>query len=270
MKYLRCLFCFLIFGDCLAATYQLFESPRRPHSQYNDFVKKITKGDVVIFSNGRKFKITEVLGPKGVSLILKTDANKVLRIPIEIGFFRSPFNSNSVSYQEFIDMFGRGYPLLQQEGVVMVKQYDWQSREYVEVEYVSVQFTLDQFLEGKIPVDLATRAKILGRLYQWMRGTWNLTYIADFNESQVAYDGERWVLLDFAEGVHTVQSFMQLNGLKEIPRETIFDRDDNLYTTEPSVVFSAKQIERIYRNFSRVIYRERLKRFSVCSRFLMP
>jgi hypothetical protein len=255
--------------SAFSKNYALFRKNGRQSSIYNEMVSKLTVGDVVSFSNGSSYTVIELPKPGGTTLIVRISKDRALRIPLRSGEFRTVLNTQGTPYWKYIDFFHAGYERLKRFGVQTVQVHDYLPGQFLEVDYVPVRFDLWDFLSGKFRLPDADKAKCLEALYEWAASTMKTTYIGDFNETQVVFDGKRWILIDFTDVVHSLASMMKQSQSKDIPFENIFLSDFLMTRPSENKFFSKAEIDGIYSKMFQTIQNARLNAFQKnCSELL--
>ncbi len=77
-----------------AAEYTIYSDAGTPHSEYNNILPRLQNGDVLIFSEGERFIVSEILGHGNTTLIVggrfeSDQAPVALRIPLFQGYFNA-------------------------------------------------------------------------------------------------------------------------------------------------------------------------------------
>lgn len=224
---------------------------------YDQIVASIKPNDQLRFTNGKVFRVKGALGKGNTTLVIETEEGLALRVPLRAGAFMDPISYEETPYSDFINKYRIGSRRLQRMGIEMPRIIDSLPSEYVLVEKVAVKFRLDQLLQGEVSLSRAELEEALSKLKSWAKQLWTVTYIGDFNESQVVYDGKRWILVDTTDGHHSVKSFMRRNKMTEIPWEHAFISEWGERPT-PNAVFNEAEIDKLYSDLSRVIFEERV------------
>lgn len=191
----------LIASPCSAAGPSLlFSEPGVEADGYNGIVWQLKRGDQIQFSNGKVFKIKKPLDKGTSTWVLETSKGTALRIPLRSGVHGGPLGAGDIRYTDFIDEYIGGSRSLSQLGISVPRVYDSLQSEYVEVEKITKKFSLEDFIHGGVQLSSAERELAERRLLDWAKQLWPLAELTDFNDSQVVYDGKRWILLDMTSG----------------------------------------------------------------------
>lgn len=173
-------------------TYSLFDSAGRMNSEYDKIVQNLEQNDILKFSNGKSFQLKKVLGSGNTTLILETIDGFALRIPLSAG----PSKYSKLPCYMYINGFIEGYESIKNY-VRTVKIYDNNPNQYVLVEKVDLNFTLQDLLDGKIHLNSQEKAYVTQQLLNWTKETMRFMYIGDFRFEQLGFNGNEWILLDF-------------------------------------------------------------------------
>ncbi len=81
-------------SSVFAAEYSLFSDSGRANNNYNNILPVLQKDDVLVFSKGERFTVSEILGHGNTTLILAgsfdgADSRLALRIPLFQGYFNA-------------------------------------------------------------------------------------------------------------------------------------------------------------------------------------
>ena len=177
------------------AEIRLYSKPGIQAPNYEVALAQLTRGDVLIFSNGQRFTFDDVLGHGGSTMILSVNnGTRALRVPIETGFYR-----DSGPFTDYIDHSYEGWLVLKKSDVAVVKIFETESdpREYLSVEKLDIHFTLEAALDKTTPISPAERQRALDLLPEFAARTWEFAAIGDFRDDQIAWTGQSWVLFDF-------------------------------------------------------------------------
>jgi len=168
---------------------------------YDELVRKIDKGDRLVFSDGYSGTVEKLLGKGATTKVFQVEyeGKKVaLRIPPSTGNLRTI----PKSYFEYINETIEGYPPLVQAEVPVPKIIRAKPSEYVLVEKVEFNFTLGDFLRSPSKISDLERDKASKALMLFARKVANLDSIGDFHVEQLVYSPQKnqWTLLDWAKG----------------------------------------------------------------------
>lgn len=201
----------LLAAQAGAGTHQLFRSSAWggsvPHRNYGFIVNgELGPGDVLIFSDGSKFKIGRRLGSGSATLVfeLADDPGKVIRIPMAL---RTEHLEDVASY---ITSYISGYERLRAAGVPVVRIHQSRAGEYVVVDRLSSSVrTLEDMVRDGGP-EPAEREKITRAFVDFARKTAAFSRIGDFRDDQMAYDPERgeWILFDWTSSHRSLRKKM--------------------------------------------------------------
>ncbi|MBI3544668.1 MAG: hypothetical protein HY075_15460 [Deltaproteobacteria bacterium] len=188
-----------------AKSYLLFSAPGVQSATYDADVAALQAGDEVVFSNGSRFEVKAVLGKGNTARILDVGGGKALRIPLKSGRF-----DKTMSYMDYVDAFLEGYKTLKEREAPVVETYVDESlpREYVVVEALSVKFTYDDFITGKVKLSEEQATKVQDDFIEFARKTWGFSIVGDQHTEQVVYTADKgWLFLDFDARNKTASSF---------------------------------------------------------------
>lgn len=201
------------------ASYVLFSAPGVQVINYDELVAKLSKGDEVVFSNGARFTIEEILGNGQTTKVLALDSKTVLRIPLARLYEGKP-----AGYTWWISTYLKGYSVLKEQGVP-TPEVDLERsvpEEFVITSREKIEFTYEDYRDGKVKLSPEQDAKVADNLVEFARRTWKFSLIGDQGERQLVYTERGWVLLDFNES-HVVAETLN-DG-------TIFSRGANELNT---------------------------------------
>jgi len=196
-----------------AETYTLFSEQNLIAENYEIFLSKLVPGDIIRFSDGNSFTITEILTKKGFGnndIILGIGDGKVIRIPkykraISSKLLLQAANISTIDFTWSVRETVLGYRELAETGIPHVKVYLHESVnffEYVILDKVEVEFTLREFLTGNTNgIDLFKRQRLLNKLMEFAQHTSGYSTIGDFGASQIVWNGREWILLDWTSGL---------------------------------------------------------------------
>lgn len=178
-----------LWASCiLAAEFTLFDRPNVPVENYDSVVKRLRAGDIVVFSDGRRFQIQEFVGEGGTAKIFAIEPGVVMRI------------ASSRKNLRYADQYGAAISQLAKAGVPtpVIDQERTIPGENVILERVTVEYDYGSFAEwakrgGNFPgyeaavdglVDFAKRSAIF-------RG------IGDLGHTNLVHTREKgWIALD--------------------------------------------------------------------------
>jgi hypothetical protein len=172
-----------------AEFYELFQNGRQ-HPNYNEIVERVAPGDTLAFSDGCAYRIDgEVIRTK-YTVIMPVSAARILRVA----------RGNGERAAEYFISYLRGYPSLLNDGIAVPAPFN-RTFEYICQERIAVKFLLADLIVG---VNTGKRRVydeplLWTRLREFLLSTYRYSEIGDFNSRQLAWDGERWVLLDWLE-----------------------------------------------------------------------
>jgi hypothetical protein len=193
-------------STAVAKEYTLFSTGTdglvHPVAGYDAIVSSLKKGDVVKFTDGKSYRLTEDLhdGQGSMSRVfsVKAPAGAALRLPRQ-------------SHPLFLEMINRsvdGSRALAEAGVSAVAIQEAKRGEYLLVDQVKPGFIkADSFFREPDQVSRSVRNKMVNRLLEFASATAYFKHIGDFGLSQLAYDAinDRWVLLDWSAGHETIE-----------------------------------------------------------------
>lgn len=194
IKVLR-FFLFLLFFSCIhrahAESYTLYDKLGSPVNHYLDILYNLKNGDEVQFSNGRTFKLGKFLGEGSNTRVFAISPSKAIRIS----------SVNSKLTFNYSVMYFDGYQLLKGSGIPIPYLYEDESvrEEYIIVERISVWFNLYDFYQNRGYEDI--HRGLLTDLLEFYTKTIFFEYIRDSKPSNIVYDGEKWLLIDWFDDV---------------------------------------------------------------------
>lgn len=177
---------------------------------YNQLVQSLGYG-THIKMGGQTFISYGVLGIGGRNIIIDIGDGKALRIPKVSDIELQPFAglrglppTGWTHPGEYITSYLNGYRDLQNFGAQTVRVYPELSRPglFAVIEKVDVLFNLNDFLHHQRGRNLSfgqnvSRDQVLDRLVEFAESYWAFKKVGDFRAEQIAWTGERWVLLDW-------------------------------------------------------------------------
>ncbi len=237
--------------------FQLFANNRRVAKDYDQQVKALVQRlqqrphnpIEVIFSQGIKFQVFDLLGIGGQNVILDIGNNQALRIRkkkmqnFSYLAWLNPLSDKSI----FIDSLGefyRGYKALTQQGVpvVEVATVAGHENEFLIVEKVSIEFDYARYFESSFVENLSKEklAQIDNDFLIFVKKTAQLRTVGDFRKNQLVYTKEHgWILidftsrLDFANQHSSNENIFEKNQLDNIKNMAVIQ---SYIPTEPFVV----------------------------------
>ena len=179
--------------------------------RYRDELLDIKKGDIVRFSDGRRFTIQGALGEGGTTRVFDIGNGRALRLPSSA--------ANCCKWNQYILDNG---PILDRAGVPVPQVYVEESSKlghYVVVEKVQVRTTLADALSdlSRGRMTLAEFEQYVPSLVEFARSTASLSYISDFKPAQLGWTGQKWVLLDWANAPHFAVSMKEVTVFERSP-----------------------------------------------------
>ncbi len=208
----------LISQHALAANFILFDFPGHQVERYDRIVEHLVPGDSIQFSNGKIFKIQNIIGHGNLTLVLGIGNERVLRIPLRSGFFEreiKTFSSDSQEilmaqkkissrYTDFLKFYLEGHKSLRKSGIPIPTVYESVSLfgEYIVVEDIHVQFTLSELIKSKNRARLIKDKNLFyDALIEFAGKTWEFSNIYDFHSEQLGWNGQKWILFDFSNTI---------------------------------------------------------------------
>lgn len=171
---------------------------------YDELVRKISKGDTLVFSDGFSGKVEKLLGQGATTKVFQVEyegKKAALRIPPSTGNLRTM----PMSYFEFINETLEGYPALEKEHIPIPTMLRAKKSEYVLMEKVNFDFSLGDFLRAPSRINDIERDQATKALLRFAQKAAKLDSIGDFHVEQLVYspDKHEWVLLDWAKGTRS-------------------------------------------------------------------
>jgi hypothetical protein len=226
VKLLLCSFVFLSnsqFGQAQESV-RLFPAnlKSRPSSSilgvdgYEVLLGNLRPGDDLQFSDGSQFEFLERLGRGKTTEVLKVRAKTgeysgvvmALRVPIKSDLLSlaqhwehraTPVADPALSYtfSLYIDDSYAHIKIFERGGIGP-KFYQYLPGQYLALELIERQFSLGDFLSGKVVLDKESTPKIVEALVDFERRISGVIEIQDFLQmNQVFFNGERFVLIDW-------------------------------------------------------------------------
>jgi hypothetical protein len=186
---------FLLLGTLFAREPKTFVLYRngQPVPEYEDLIEKIDSGDTLVFSNNEKFVVNGEKHGQGTDLIMITSykgKRAMLRISRMAPNARNPKTSVSKTVL--------GYGALSKTKIPIPDLLGHYNGEYVIQSWHPIQFTLQDILLKVHRVSKEEWAQDLyPKLLKFAASTHSFRVIGDLVAGQIAYDGERWMLLDW-------------------------------------------------------------------------
>lgn len=204
--------CRSLFSD--NSVLSLFAKSGAVAPRYESFLTQLSKakpGTKFSFLPGEEFTLKQYLGEGETTVIVETMEGKTLRIPkVDL---RSSATNRRI-HTEFIESYLKSSQELSAAGVRVAEVDLAASRppRFLVVQKEDIYFptrsgekialTLEKFLSAETRKELNFSAKdvevIFEKLIDFAKNTWRFSFIGDFNETQLAYNGHEWVLIDFA------------------------------------------------------------------------
>ena len=199
----------LFSGNSVLSLYEKSGSAPKNYATTLENLSKAKPGTKFSFLPGENFTLKQYLGEGETTVIVETMEGQTLRIPkVDLR------TSNNTLHTSFINDFIKSSQELAAAGV-RVPEVDMKTSRpprFLVVQKEDIYFptksgekialTLDKFLSEKVRKELNFTAKdteaIFEKLIDFAKSTWRFSFIGDFNESQLAYNGHEWVLIDFA------------------------------------------------------------------------
>jgi len=167
---------------------KLFTSPGVFAEGYDQSVEAIQVNDTIEFSDGKVFKVLEVLGEGDTSKVLRVGKKAVIRIQLDTG----------PKSRRYFNEFWTGYEVLSEAGVDMVKPYFYLEDEYILVSGYEKRFSLKEYRLGLVRLTPVEDQIVKSRLVRFAASTYRMAYIGDFRDDQVVYThSDEWLLGDW-------------------------------------------------------------------------
>jgi hypothetical protein len=182
-----------VHGSVFAADVALFYPARVPVFGYDDKLQTLAPDDVLVFSNGARYRVEGPAWQGKKSKIVAIGPTLVLRLPLRDGKF------GELTYGQHLDEYLEAYKRLREAGVPVPRIFLELSLpgEYLVTERIDVRFTLEELLEGRAAVSLSEKPGIYAKLVEFARSTWRFARVGDLAPYNIAWDGSRWIALDF-------------------------------------------------------------------------
>jgi len=207
---------FLVASQAFGASYQLFSEPGVRARGYSGILQNLQPNDQIVFSNERRFTVYRVLGEGGNTLVLDIGDGKALRL-----------NTRPSNYKQFsLSWYVEGYSKLKDSGIPIVKVFLEESlpSEYLVVEKIPVEFTLDQVLVEGFQSPYKTET-LYEALLDFAMTTERYAGIGDLKPAQIGWDGKKWILLDWGKTVVQKKwylegfAFLDMKYFEKLPEE---------------------------------------------------
>lgn len=174
----------------------LIQDNGRAVQRYDTLVEQVKKGDTIAYPDGSVFTVLEKLQGGGT--------NKIYRARLlstgEVGILRVPVEREAL---DFATETLLGYPLLEEQQVPIPKLMQGVKRQYVFQEEIPVQLTARDLFDGNLKTAKLSEKELFSRLLLFMKQTARFRRLADLTPQNVAFDGERWLALDW-QGDHAL------------------------------------------------------------------
>lgn len=192
----------------------LFEMRNRqyvPVANYDALVARLQPGDVLHFPDGSQFTITAPLN--GNRFDGQAAGTNTLVLEVREGAdgpVRALRVSRRADARHLLDEFVDGIRSLNGFNVPTVTIHRAVAEQYALVERLDVHFTLEDLVMGRLRprgLDAATERLLYRELVEFARRVFMFADIGDFNLGQLAWVGDRWVLMDCARHHSLLASF---------------------------------------------------------------
>ena len=156
---------------------------------YDVLVSQLRSGTELELAPGKIVRLGRFLGKGNTTLVFSISDGKALRLPLRSGL--TPWGG--VEYRAFIDWYLEGYQKLKDTEIPLVKVFEDESSppDYLVVEQEKIRFTLKDALDRGLTDDE------LGRLKDFARKTWKISYVGDMRPDQIGLTDHGWVLIDY-------------------------------------------------------------------------
>ncbi|MGZ3769162.1 MAG: hypothetical protein ACXVCP_06625 [Bdellovibrio sp.] len=219
-----------------------------PIKKYTESLLKIKAGDTISFDQETQFTVKSVLGNGDTTIIFDIGKNKALRVPIRVNAQQGDAETKPV---QLLNDFLNSNLGLRAVGANVVKVYPEESRKgrFIVTEKVDVQFTLEDFLEKQ----LDQAAFLEDQLVLFATSFWAVKNLGDFSPRQIAWDGKKWILLDYGYSADYIESFRDkktifdsytVEGFFGRNEEVVFANNDLLKRIRESIHKKRKKAER--------------------------
>lgn len=191
----------------------LFSSNGKPVDHYLEKLEALKKDDVVIFSDGKRIKLVQLLGEGGVTRVFETESGLALRL---------------TKKQHYADDYVASLRELEAHGIKTPHVISKYKAEYTLMEKIRVQFTMADLLVNGQGLDPVEKREFFSALVKFAESTARYLYIGDFRPDQIAFDGKNWILLD-ATNDHLLIDLEHDMKEKELRFQNVFRQFDDNY-----------------------------------------
>lgn len=218
---------------------ELFDPNGAPVAGYRELLDSLQDGDVLCFNGCReRFEFVSRLGHGYTTQIFRVRDDRgrdlALRVPISEGSTDYQTVRHVTPFVNYIDYFVRGHRQLRSTGIRMPAIYSFRSQQFVAVERIGFEFTLDDFLgrPDTIPPKVLRQAE--EQLYRFAEKVALFERIGDFGARQLVYS-ERlgdWVLLDMTDDSRPLSMVFGRQQPDEHPLESAIYRYATIYNRD--------------------------------------
>ncbi len=201
---------FFVGSAASAKEVSLFQPNGSPRAEYVATLKELQPGDVLIFSDDSRYKISNLLGCGGTTCVfgLADRPGLALRIPSSDGYL----DGDGPLIQEFIEQFIHGKNELRKNGVPSVEIHQFMSGEYVLVDRIEPVTRLDRFFANPFQFTETPRQRMVADLVDFATKTAPFESIGDFKADQLHYiNGKGWMLVDWSNE-HSLRRYSAENA----------------------------------------------------------
>lgn len=157
-------------------------------------LKYAAPGTVLDFGDGDTLTFSRYINSGGTHVIIENDEGLAIRIPIYNP--QAHWGTDPLS-------FVTAHADLESAGIKVVGLNLQKSRppKFLAVDRLKILFTLEdlKYEDQRLQLTRAERSLAIKRLIDFARSTWSYESLGDFNETQLGFDGNQWVLFDIAE-----------------------------------------------------------------------
>lgn len=251
----------------------LYTKDGKVPSGYSGFLQSLMQakpGTKFSFLPNEQFTFKKFLGNGQTTVIVETMEGHTLRIPQEDPMSGSL--KNPALYKDFIESYLNSSQELAAAGVRVAEVDLSASRppRFLVVQKEDIYFkttsgktialTLEKFLTEAVRKELnfteADTKAIYDKLIEFAVSTWKFSFIGDFNETQLAYNGREWVLIDFARRNTKAVSVNQRQNTFSPQRY-----EDHIHEVVPS---------KLYERIEKAIIEKRKQEYANQQRFSDP
>lgn len=190
--------------------------PQGMVSDYSQRLSTVVLGDMIHFSSGRSFIVKSKIAedkPHAMSFLFENSEGQVVRLAAQrMNFFNlsqldspqrdtffeglSPLPPEDL-FLKYMRDYVLGHKVLKQHGIQVpdILEFD-PNFEFIVTNKIAVQFDLAEWTKTVAKMEPAY-GQILQALKHFLVSTWMFERIGDFGAGQVAWDGQKWQLLDF-------------------------------------------------------------------------